>query len=178
MDDRNWHTGLSEVVKYAVCFDKELFEFLEAHADRILDRDRDIMSYIVEQSIRIKKHIVEEDEKELGVRKLLNFGHTLGHAMESFHEYELYTHGEAVAIGMIYASKLSQKHGGLTQHQVSRITKLIKNLKLPTELPDNIEKYHEFIKKDKKAVGDKVNWILLEDIGKAVSKKLALDELI
>lgn len=178
LDDRNWRTGLAEVVKYAVCFDKALFECLETHAKQIMDRDRDVLSYIVEQSIGIKKKIVEEDEKETGVRRLLNFGHTLGHAIEAVHEYEQYTHGEAISIGMVYACKLSEHHTGLRKEQSARVIKLLRTFELPTEIPGELEAYTEFMLKDKKREGDSINWILLNEIGKAEVQALPFGAII
>lgn len=177
LDARNWSTGLAEVVKYAVCFDELLFEFLERNTDKIMERNGDIMTYVVEKSIKIKAAIVEQDEKEHGIRRLLNFGHTLGHAVEAYHEYERYNHGEAVSIGMVYAGDLSIQYTNFSLNEYKRLVALLEKCGLPTQVPDSVKDYVAFIGKDKKGDGDVINWVLLEQIGKAALHKIETSKL-
>lgn len=172
LDDLEWRSGLAEVVKYAVCFDASFFTYLEQNTDNILHKKPACVREIIMKSVAHKKRIVEEDEKEQGVRMLLNFGHTLGHAIEKKHKFSGYTHGEAISIGMVYAMSLSEEHTGLDHSATERLIALLHTFGLPTSAQLPVSDYLEQVTYDKKKQGDVLNWILLEDIGKAVMQKL------
>ena len=129
--------GLAEVIKYGVIADAALFEMLEGHVEPILGGDADVLARIVARSCEIKAAVVGQDEREeTGARATLNFGHTAGHAVEAVSGYGHFLHGEAVAIGMVYAARLSAELCGLPARDVQRIARLCARFGLPTEIPD------------------------------------------
>lgn len=135
LPERELRAGLVEVVKYGVIADKDFFEYLEANLEAILARDPQALAYLVKVCCRIKAAVVEEDEKEQGLRAILNFGHTVGHALEALTSYRHLRHGEAVAIGMVAAAKLSERRGLCRGEDVKRIQALLMRLDLPLALP-------------------------------------------
>jgi 3-dehydroquinate synthase len=166
--------GFAEIVKHAAIADPDMFSFLEKSHKKALDLDREIIEKLVFDSILIKSAIVNKDERELGERKKLNFGHTIAHALEKIAGIP---HGQAVSAGMIAASALSIKHGLLTSEHGKRIKTLLENLKLPTRIPADREKILMAIRKDKKRQGDMIDFVLLQGIGKAVIRKISIKEL-
>ncbi len=174
---RELKQGFAEVIKYAVIEDKELFNFLEANYQRVRKLDRRFIAPVIEKCIRIKAKIVEGDEKEKrGVRTILNFGHTLGHALEASLGYQRkLTHGEAIALGMICASFISSSLGLCSREERERIKRLIELYSLPTEFSFLPEKVLKSLSLDKKFVGG-IRMVLLERIGKTkVCKDVSLD---
>ena len=159
--------GLAEVIKYGVIYDSELFEFLEANRERILNLDDKAITYIIRRSCEIKADVVSKDERESGLRAILNYGHTIGHAIETATGYTRYLHGEAVAIGMHLEAKLSQLLKGIDEGQVFRIKALIDSYGLPSEIPGDINRDDilSSMQLDKKAVAGKLKFILPESIG-------------
>lgn len=159
--------GLAEVIKYGVIYDSELFEFLEANRDRILNLDNEAITHIIRRSCEIKADVVSKDERESGLRAILNYGHTIGHAVETATGYTRYLHGEAVAIGMHLEAKLSQLLKGIDDGQVFRIKALIDSYGLPSEIPGDINRDDilSSMQLDKKAVAGKLKFILPERIG-------------
>jgi len=159
--------GLAEVIKYGVIYDTELFEFLEANRDRILNLDNKAITHIIRRSCEIKADVVSKDERESGLRAILNYGHTIGHAVETATGYTRYLHGEAVAIGMHLEAKLSQLLKGIDDGQVFRIKALIDSYGLPSEIPGDINRDDilSSMQLDKKAVAGKLKFILPERIG-------------
>lgn len=131
---RHFISGMAEVVKCGAIADRRLFESLEKHLDRVLDRDPETLSRLIEACCRIKAKVVAEDPRESNRRKVLNFGHTIGHALETLSGYRL-AHGEAVAIGMVAEARLAGREGLLSCRAVERITALLVRLGLPTALP-------------------------------------------
>lgn len=128
--------GLAEVVKYGVIADKAFFEWLETHLPAVLEKKEDAVTHIVKTSCRIKAAIVERDERDdEGIRAVLNFGHTVGHALEAATEYRKLTHGEAVAIGMVTAARMSYQMGLCGQELPQRLRRLLERIGLPTALP-------------------------------------------
>jgi 3-dehydroquinate synthase len=169
--------GLAEVIKYGVIYDSELFEFLEANRERIFNLDDKAITYIIRRSCEIKAEVVSKDERESGLRAILNYGHTIGHAIETATGYTRYLHGEAVAIGMHLEAKLSQLLKGIDDGQVFRIKALIDSYGLPSEIPVDINRDDiiSSMQLDKKAVAGKLKFILPESIG-AVKIREDIDE--
>jgi len=160
--------GLAEVIKYGIIYDERLFSFLETQKDPIMNLDNDAMTYIIKRSCEIKAEIVSKDEKESGLRSILNYGHTIGHAIETVTKYKRFLHGEAVAIGMCIEAELSNKLGLLNNNDLYRIISLIKKFGLPTEMPNDLNPSSICIaiKLDKKAIAGELRFILPEKIGK------------
>jgi 3-dehydroquinate synthase len=178
---RELRTGLAEVVKYGVIEDADFFKFLEANSHHLttkafespdtLRASLKVWQTIVAESAKIKARVVEKDEREGGLRMILNFGHTIGHALETLTKYKAYNHGEAVAMGMVAAAKVANRRKMIGQEAVSRIISLLEKLGLPTEierLPS--KKILESLAIDKKVRAGKVQFVLPERIGKVVIK--------
>jgi len=162
---RHFADGMAEVVKYGCISDRELFGMLENLGGR-----EEVMEHVEEIIFRccsVKKDVVEQDEKEKGLRMILNFGHTFGHAIEKCFEYKTYTHGEAVSIGMVFISEMSFRLGYCSKNTAERIRKLLEKLGLPVDFPgiDPDDVYNAVIR-DKKAKTNSINLVLIEDIGR------------
>ena len=172
--------GLSEVIKHALIKDKDFFHFLEKNIERILKCDFDALKQVIKRSCEIKASIVMEDEKEKSIRKILNYGHTIGHAIESALSYRI-SHGNAVAIGMSYAAKLSAKLGFLREGSVIRQNNLLDYVGLQHKLSHHRlkpGKILEHVQYDKKIINDKINFVLLNSIGDAfISDGVTLDDI-
>ena len=166
--------GLAEIVKHAAIADADLFVYLEKHAKDILALDHQAIQKLVLASVRIKSSIVSRDETEEGERRLLNFGHTFGHAIEKVTGA---AHGEAVSMGMVMASALSVKRGLLSAQEDRRLCGLLKRLKLPNQFESGPQEIFDAVAKDKKRAGDRIHFVLLNGIGKAVVEPLAIEEL-
>lgn len=159
---REFMAGIAEVIKMAVVFDKEFFEWLE-EAD--LSNDENLKKAI-KRSIELKAEVVRADEKEAGVRATLNYGHTFAHVIENFTNYSTYLHGEAVAIGIVMANELAYSLGLLNEDEKIRVFNLIKKYNLPTEFKiENVDKFYEAFYLDKKSLNSKIKFILAESIG-------------
>jgi 3-dehydroquinate synthase len=156
---REFAAGMAEVIKMAVMFDKDFFEKLE--------NDELSIEETIKRSVEIKADVVNQDEKEKGIRSVLNYGHTFGHVIENITNYKTYLHGEAVAIGMIMANELSIELGFLTPEENERIKTLLKKYDLPTsfKIKDEEEFYEHFFA-DKKTMNNKIKFIIPEHIGK------------
>lgn len=176
---RELRTGLAEVVKYGVIEDAEFFKFLEANAHHLNTRafeEEDtkraalkLWLTIVTESAKIKARVVEKDEKESGLRMILNFGHTIGHAIESLTRYRAFNHGEAVSIGMVAAAMIASKINILAAEDVKRLKDLLDKLSLPTEIKDlPAKKILAALNLDKKVSAGKVNFVLPEKFGRVV----------
>ena len=168
LTDRELAAGLAEVIKYGLVRDLHFFEWLETNLGRLLAREPDALSHAIEQSCRNKAEIVALDERESGVRALLNFGHTFGHAIEAGTGYGRWLHGEAVASGMMLAAQLSQRLGYLTENDVARVIQLLERAGLPVTAPAlGSERYLDLMGRDKKVEGGKLRLVLLKKIGTA-----------
>ncbi len=167
LSDREFRAGLAEVVKYGVILSRQLFTLLEKNTKQVSRRNPVLMADIVARSCRLKAKVVAADEREAGLRKVLNFGHTIGHAVEKLTAYERYLHGEAVAIGMVAAARISAAHGACEQDLPSRVAELLGALGLDTELPRDVsmEDLRGAIGFDKKSSGDKVDFVLTGGLG-------------
>ena len=120
LDERQFKTGLAEVIKYSIIQDSKMFKFIEANIDQILNKNRKMLHFLISKSCDIKARIVSQDEKEAGRRAWLNYGHTLGHALESYYQYQGLTHGEAISYGMWFAGLLSFRLGLCSQDVLKR----------------------------------------------------------
>jgi len=166
LPDREFLSGMAEVVKYGIMFDSELFSMLEENMNKILAREPEIIEDIVTRCGTIKARIVEMDERDLGDRVILNYGHTLGHALESVSGYQ-YSHGEAVATGMVFAARIAAKFDLLASEDFERIIQIISNQGLPINIPRelDIDALYDFMKRDKKSRGGIIRFVLPTGIG-------------
>jgi 3-dehydroquinate synthase len=174
LPEREIRSGLAEVVKQALIADADLFGYIESQVQDILLLGESAMERLVLDCLRIKANIVSLDEREYGERRKLNFGHTVGHAVEQMTEL---THGEAVSVGMAVAAKISVHLGLLSAADYTRITNLLRRLHLPMSFSSPIAKIIGSLKQDKKREGDAVHFVLLDGIGHAVVKALPFTEL-
>ncbi len=159
-------SGLAEIVKYGVILDGDFFAYLETHIDAIFRLDPPTIEHIIRRSCELKAHVVEQDERESGLRAILNFGHTVAHALETSTNYKQYTHGEAVAIGMVVAARLAHGMGLLRAEPVHRLIHLLSRLGLPVHLPTaNQDVLLTLMDSDKKTVSGKVRFVLPSEIG-------------
>ena len=164
---RELFTGLGEIVKYGVISDEALFSYLEDHTDAVLAMQLPEMEHLVVRSCEIKAEVVTQDEKETGLRAILNFGHTMGHAIEKETRYVRYNHGEAVAVGMMGAAYLSRELGMIGDAEVARLRGVLERFSLPTQVEGCTENgMYAAIFHDKKTVDGKVKWILMEGVGR------------
>lgn len=170
LDDRQLSAGIAEVIKYGLIRDNAFTEWLENNMHKILDRDPEAISYAIEVSCRCKAGIVAEDEKESGVRALLNLGHTFGHAIETGTGYGTWLHGEAVATGMLMAADLSMRLGKLNKNDVARVDNILDMAMLPTRAPHfmDYDHYIELMAIDKKTRAGKINLVLFNQLGDAM----------
>jgi 3-dehydroquinate synthase len=161
--------GVVEMIKHGLIADCKLFEDLEKQSGQLLVLDPAVLEKVVFESSRIKKEMVEEDEKEKGKRRLLNFGHTIGHALELLSHYSL-SHGEAVAIGLLVESYLSLKLGMLDQNSFDRIKNILVRYGLPLQLPSRfpIEKMFDAMALDKKSLKGQPRFVMVEAIGSSL----------
>jgi 3-dehydroquinate synthase len=159
--------GIAEVIKYGVIYDRELFGFVEVAKEKILNLDKDSLTHIIKRSCRIKAEIVSRDERESGLRSILNYGHTIGHAIETVTEYRRFLHGEAVAIGMCLEAGLSRILNLINDNELPRIKSVIDSYGLPSEMPPdiNVDGIFSSMQIDKKAVAGELKVILPEKIG-------------
>jgi 3-dehydroquinate synthase len=167
-----WENGFAEIIKHACIKDAAMFKQLEAHTLQDYQKKKGLMAELIKRNALIKTKVVQQDEFENGDRKLLNFGHTLGHAIENM--YEL-SHGQAVSIGMTYACHISEQLTGFKQTE--KITSLLTKYGLPTYAEFDKGKALDILQKDKKKVKSEMNYVLLEKIGKGVVKSIPLKEL-
>lgn len=175
LDKRELRAGLAEVIKYGVIRDVRLFKYLDDHIKEIMALDRDALLHIVKKSCAIKASVVEADERESGLRAIVNFGHTFGHAVEAVTKYKEYKHGEAVAIGMVYAAELSQRMGCCDKQVVDRIRSIIRKAGLPDAPPDvSRKRFRSAMEVDKKVAGGYLKFILVEKIGFVKIEKIRL----
>jgi 3-dehydroquinate synthase len=159
LPQREFSAGMAEVIKMAVMFDKEFFENLEKNKLNIKE--------IIKRSVELKAWVVNQDEKEKGIRSVLNYGHTFGHVIENLTNYKTYLHGEAVAIGMVMANELSKELGLLSEEEANRIKALLQKHNLPTTYKiKDVEEFYEHFFADKKTLNNKIKFIIPEKIGK------------
>jgi 3-dehydroquinate synthase len=168
LPDRELRCGLAEVIKHAFALDLPFVEWLEGNIEKLLQRDRGALTYAVKRCCELKAGIVAADEREAGVRALLNFGHTFGHAIEAGVGYGTWLHGEAIGAGMVMAAELSALLGFLTRSEVKRVRILLSRAGLPIAGPALApERLMELMAGDKKAAQGKLRFVVLEALGRA-----------
>lgn len=170
LPERQLASGLSETIKHACLGDYELFEFLEENIEKIFDCDREACEYIAQRNCAVKYKVVMQDERESGLREILNLGHTVGRAIETVSGYRL-LHGEALAVGMVAQTKLGVKLGFISRENADRVISLYKRGKLPTEIPEYIDR-KELVKKlytDKKVRNGKLRFVFQKEIGNVMA---------
>ena len=175
LSDEEYISGLGEVLKHALVRDAQMFDFIEENILAINNRDIAVVSQLVERSIRIKSSVVEADGREKGLRRILNFGHTFGHAIEAGGGLK---HGYAVAHGMLIASEISLSEKLITENELLRIRKLLSDLKLISSLRIEKELIEEFIRADKKREGAGIHFILLEGLGLTTERVWPVDKVM
>lgn len=179
LPEREFRNGLAEVIKHGVIMDKELFEYMEAELDRVLSLDRTCVEQIVARSCKDKVTIVEQDERDTGVRAILNYGHTVGHGIEAATGYGRFRHGEAVAIGMIVAGRIAANIGIFNEEE--RQKSLIERCLLINSFPKDVDvdKVIDAIYLDKKIrESDKIRFVLPKGIGEAIVVDSVAEEQI
>jgi 3-dehydroquinate synthase len=167
---REYRAGLAEVIKYGIIYDAELFERLEREMPKLLQRDTQTLRGIVARCCEIKAEVVREDETESGLRAILNFGHTIGHALEAISHYGKYLHGEAISIGQVAAARLSARVTGLSNAAVERVANLFRQAGLPTELRLSAAQrkgLFSAMQLDKKVSNGEIKFVLARRIGAA-----------
>lgn len=162
---RQMRAGLAEVVKYGMIADRELFAYVETHLDAILCAAEEPLTHLVTRSCAIKAQVVEQDEREEGMRAILNFGHTVGHALETGAGYRKLLHGEAIAVGMVVATKLSVDRGLCEQRDLDRLRALLTRIGLPIETPFDMKGLMRTIGYDKKVRNRMIYVVLTKGIG-------------
>lgn len=169
LSEREFNAGMAEVIKYGIMYDKQLFAWLENNASTVKARDPDALRHIIYECCKIKAEVVNLDERENGVRALLNLGHTFGHAIEAEKGYGVWLHGEAVAAGMVLAGKLAHMREWLDASKFGRIQDLISYFQLPIAGPTEMDAsaYIKHMKRDKKVLDSTMRFILPTDIGSA-----------
>ncbi len=178
LPEREWRAGLAEVIKYGVIADENLFASLEENIEPILKRDEALVANIVARSCQIKASVVEQDEREGGLRRILNYGHTIGHALEALGRYRRLIHGEAVAIGMVYEAELAMRLGLCTGEVVARQRRLVGRARLPTEAPAfRFSALWTAMQHDKKVTRGQVQCVLPRAIGQVELKSLARQDV-
>ncbi len=169
LPERELRAGLAEVVKYGLIRDPQFFAWLEEHADRLLARDAGALIHAIRRSCEIKAEIVGIDEREQGLRAILNLGHTFGHAIETATGYGTWLHGEAVAAGMVLAADLSHRLGWLDKTDYDRAIRLLERLGLPVKAPAlGAARALDLMGMDKKVLAGKLRLVLLRSLGEAV----------
>ena len=168
LPEREYISGIAEIVKYGAIYDIHFFEWLEKNKSLLLARDATALQYAIRTSCRIKAEIVAADEQENNVRAILNLGHTFGHVIETALGYGAWLHGEAVAAGMVLAARLSEKTCGFSREESARLTMLLRDFGLPTISPEiPLETWLQLMQHDKKTQQGQLRFVLLERLGNA-----------
>ncbi len=167
LPEREFAAGMAEVIKYGIIYDEAFFVWLEQHMDELYALDEQALTYAIARCCQIKAEVVAQDEKESGIRALLNLGHTFGHAIEAELGYGNWLHGEAVSAGTMMAAKTAQLQGLITEQQVERILSIFKRAKLPVQTPESMS-FEDFMKhmmRDKKVLAGELRLVLPTSIG-------------
>jgi 3-dehydroquinate synthetase len=176
---REFRSGIYEIIKYGVIGDLKLFQFLEKNIEKVLRRDRKALAFVIERSIEQKARVVSKDERESGLREILNFGHTFAHSLESATGYEKYLHGEAVGWGMIAASRLAVEKGMLSPGEEERVAKVIASVgPLPPWPSISPAKLIAPMQADKKTRAGRLRFVLPERIGRVLCGVEAEEEML
>ncbi len=175
LPDEEWVNGFAEIIKHACIKDESMFSFLEKNSLTEFQSSIDLTGRLIEKNVEIKYNVVSNDEQETGERKLLNFGHTIGHAIENV---SMLSHGNAISIGMVAACIISQKVSAFSKEETERVISLLSKYKLPVYLDFDKQKTWNILLHDKKKSGSEMNFVVLDSIGKASIKKIPLSELL
>jgi 3-dehydroquinate synthase len=168
LPEREFRSGLAEVIKYGIIYDERLFEELERDMDKVLARDPETLSAVIARCCEIKADVVSQDETETGLRAILNFGHTIGHALEAISRYGKFLHGEAISIGQVAAAHLSQRLTGLSAADVERIRRLFVRAGLPVTTRLSAaqrQQLFDAMRLDKKVASGEIKFVLARKIG-------------
>ena len=172
-------TGLGEIIKYGIIYDADFFAWLEEHCADVLALEPAAAAHMIARSCEIKADVVRQDEREGGLRRILNFGHTIAHAIEKETGYVRYRHGEAVAIGMVGAADISAQMGLLADSECIRINDLIRAMGLPVSAENvTADAMYADLFHDKKTVGGRIHWVLAEEIGRVSVHSEVPEELV
>lgn len=169
LPEKEFAAGIAEVIKYGIIYDGEFFSWLEENLDKLYALDEQALTYAISKCCQIKAEVVALDEKESGIRALLNLGHTFGHAIEAELGYGKWLHGEAVSAGTVMAAKTAEYQGLITQQQVERIVSILKKAKLPIHTPEGMS-FDDFMRhmmRDKKVLAGELRLVLPTSIGTA-----------
>lgn len=176
---RELSAGLSEVIKHGAIIDAHFFDWIEANIAKLVAKDADALAYAIKRSCEIKADVVRQDEREGGLRAILNFGHTFGHAIEAGMGYGVWLHGEAVGCGMVMAADLSHRLGFIDAQSKERIVAVVKAAGLPTVAPDlGVARWLELMEVDKKNEGGEIKFILLKPLGTSIITTVQQDVLL
>lgn len=167
-----WRNGMAEIIKYGCINDRILFETLEKYDMYQIQSDNTLSAMLIERCVKIKMNIVAGDETDKGGRRKLNFGHTLGHAIERLHELP---HGHAISIGMVAALALSEKFADLHFEEAARVVHLLNKYHLPVNIETDPTKIFEVLKQDKKRIGEEIHFVLLKTIGTSMMYPLSMN---
>jgi len=168
LDPKEMSDGLAEIIKYGLIYDRDFFVWLQTNISNILEQDRASLRHAVQRSCQIKAEIVAQDEREQSIRAILNFGHTFGHAIENQTGYDQWSHGQAIAAGMVLASKLSAKMSLISEEDVELIKDILLRAGLPVEPPKiSTHDFVDAMKADKKVKARVIQLVLLKEIGSA-----------
>ncbi len=170
LEDRELRAGIAEIIKYGFIYDDDFYLWLEGNLDKLLCRDYEALEYAVHKSCQIKAEVVEKDEHEHGIRALLNFGHTFGHAIETFTGYTSWLHGEAISTGMCMALTMSRLMGWIDENIEKRGVDLLKLTGLPISVPRNMKKedFERLMQADKKVLDGIVRLVLIKGLGEGI----------
>ena len=177
---REFSAGMAEVIKYGLIQDSHFFDWIESNRELIRQMNKDCLAHIVARSCEIKADVVSRDEKELGIRAILNLGHTFGHAIEAAQGYGQWLHGEAISAGMVLATRMSAAMGDVSDTTVSRVVQLFTDFDLPVDPPDSMsrDQMKSLMVYDKKTVNSLIRLILLKQLGKAYVSDQYPDQLL
>jgi 3-dehydroquinate synthase len=171
--------GMAEVIKHGAIIDATFFAWLETNIAKLRDRDPQAVAYAIQRSCEIKADVVRQDEKETGLRAILNFGHTFGHAIEAGLGYGKWLHGQAVGCGMVMAADLSHRLGYISETERDRIKALVKAAGLPVVAPDlGADRWLELMQVDKKNEGGQIKFILLKPLGTPIITTVPRETLL
>lgn len=174
LDHEEFRSGFAEIIKAGAIKNASLFDYCRDNVTKALENSDEVITHMVYESVKIKAHVVEADEREKGERRLLNFGHTFAHAIEKMTKT---LHGKAVSAGMVLAAIVSQKLGMISKQEVEDIKNVITAYGLPTSPEIPVQDLFEAMKQDKKREGDSIHLVVLERIGHAVTRKVSYNEL-
>jgi 3-dehydroquinate synthase len=181
LPEREYRSGLAEVIKYGIIYDPALFRRLEREMKHVLRLKADVLAAVVARCCQIKAEVVSQDETEGGLRAILNFGHTIGHAIEAITQYSTYLHGEAISVGQIAAARLSNALLRLPEADVDRIHALFRNAGLPAHIDltsRQLAQLHNAMLLDKKVTGGELKFVLIQRIGKTLWNQPVRPDLI